>query len=32
MTRNDVLIDRILIALICIIMAAPVSIASKWVF
>ena len=31
MTRNDAIIDRILIGLICAIMAAPVSIASKWV-
>ncbi len=29
---TDLLIDRILILLICLLLAAPISIASKWVF
>jgi hypothetical protein len=32
MTRNDIIIDRFLIAIISLLMAAPISIASKWVF
>jgi hypothetical protein len=28
----DILIDRMLVLLICLLMAAPISIVSKWVF
>jgi hypothetical protein len=29
---TDILIDRMLILLICLLMSAPISIVSKWVF
>lgn len=29
---SDVIIDRMLILLICLLLSAPISIASKWVF
>lgn len=32
MTTRDFIIDRALIALIALLMAAPISVASKWVF
>jgi len=31
MTR-DILIDRALILLICLLLAAPISVVSRWVF
>lgn len=30
--RADLLIDRTLIALICLLMAAPIAVVSSWVF
>lgn len=32
MTANDIIIDRALIILICLLMAAPISVVSSWVF
>lgn len=32
MTRNDFIIDWVLMGLIAILMAAPIAVASKWVF
>ena len=32
MTANDIIIDRALITLICLLMAAPIAVVSSWVF
>lgn len=32
MTTSDILIDRALMLLIALLCAAPISVASKWVF